>query len=155
MKFNERLRQIRKRSKITQKIIADHLGIALRTYQRYEEGTIEPPLSTAISIAAYFDVPMDCLIGNGFFSNWEEVLSVKKEILDVLYELYPSFSERHDLYHFSEGQLAHLLPALFSKVYLDDKGSIILEPFLPVEADFSPGADAEESQTDLPNRPNV
>ena len=155
MEFNERLKLMRIRSQITQQSLANALNIDLSAYQQYEEGTIEPPLSTAIAIAAYFDVPMDCLIGNGFFSNWEEVLSVREEIMDALYELYPSFSEKHDLYHFSEGQLAHLLPALFSKIYLDDKGSIILEPFLPVEADFSPEADAGESQTEPLGYPNV
>ena len=142
MEFNERLKLMRIRFQTTQQHLANALHIGLSTYQQYEEGTIEPPLSTAISTATYFDVPMDCLIGNGFFSNWEEILSVRKEITNALSELYPSLSEKYDLCHFSEGQLAHLLPALFSKVYLDSKGSIILEPFLPAGTDLPSGADA-------------
>ena len=66
MEFNERLKNMRKRFKVTQKSLSEHLGVTLRTYQRYEEGKIEPPLSTVLSIAKYFDIPVDCLLGNGF-----------------------------------------------------------------------------------------
>ena len=41
MEFNERLKNMRKRFKVTQKSLSEHLGVTLRTYQRYEEGKIE------------------------------------------------------------------------------------------------------------------
>ena len=81
MNFNERLKNMRKRFKITQKSIADYLGITVRTYQRYEEGKIEPPISTLTDIAKCFNMPIDCLLGNGFYSNWEDIIPHKELIL--------------------------------------------------------------------------
>ncbi len=61
--FNERLRAARIYKKITQQSIAEHLDISIRSYQRYESGSIEPPYNTLISIADYLDVSIDFLMG--------------------------------------------------------------------------------------------
>ncbi len=133
MKFNERLKAMRKRFKITQKSISDHLGVTLRTYQRYEEGTIEPPLSTASAIAEYFGMPADCLLGNGFYANWEEILAHKDTILYLLTEKLFSFPEDWNISDFSEKQLARLLPAVFSRITFDKtSNTITLYPLLPL-----------------------
>lgn len=116
MDFNERLKNIRKRANITQKSIAEYLGITLRTYQRYEEGTIEPPLSKIVSISKYFDIPTDCLLCNGFFSNWDEILIHKEEILLLLKKEILSFPSGFDTSVLTESQLAHILPAIFAKI---------------------------------------
>ncbi len=116
MDFNERLKNIRKRANITQKSVAGYLGITLRTYQRYEEGTIEPPLSKIISISEYFDMPTDCLLCNGFFSNWDEILIHKEEILLLLKEKVLSFPNGFDTSVLTESQLARILPAIFAKI---------------------------------------
>lgn len=116
MNFNVRLKKIRKRYNITQKSISEYLGITLRTYQRYEDGTIEPHLSTAMSIANYFNLPVDCLLGNGLFANWEEILQHKDEILDYLKENILSFPDSYDLSTLTESQLANILPAVFTKI---------------------------------------
>ena len=42
MKFNERLRDLRKRSPLMQKDIAEKIGVSVRTFQQYELGKIEP-----------------------------------------------------------------------------------------------------------------
>ncbi len=119
MNFNERLKNIRKRSKITQKSVSEHLGVALRTYQRYEEGTIEPPISTVCSIADFFDLPTDCLLGNGLFDNWEEILCHREQIECVLKEKFSRLSDHFVLSDLSEGQLARLLSAIFVKITFD------------------------------------
>lgn len=117
MDFNIRLKNIRKRYKVTQKSISEYLGITLRTYQRYEEGTIEPPLSNVLSIAKYFNLPVDCLLGNGLFSNWEEILLHKDEILTILKDdINIPFPDNYDLSAITESQLANMLPAVFTKI---------------------------------------
>lgn len=124
MTFGERLRNIRKRFKITQKSIADYLGITVRTYQRYEEGKIEPPLSTLTDIAHYFNLPIDCLLGNGFFSNWEDIIPYKKEILnslnDLLRKTVPELSTKLDLTSLTESELARFLPGITEKIVFKD-----------------------------------
>lgn len=122
MNFNIRLKNIRKRSKTTQKSISDYLGITLRTYQRYEEGTIEPPLSTVVSIAKYFNLPVDCLLGNGLFDNWEEILLHKDDVLSFLKDNiipYIPILNKYDLSALTESQLASILPAIFTKITIE------------------------------------
>lgn len=43
--------------------MADALGIALRSYQRYEEGTTEPNLDNLILISKKLEVSTDYLLG--------------------------------------------------------------------------------------------
>lgn len=120
MDFNIRLKNIRKRNKVTQKAISDHLGINIRTYQRYEDGSVEPSLSNLMSIANYFSLPIDCLLGNGLFSNWEEILLHKDEILSYLKNNIISSPDRYDLSSLTESQLANILPAIFTKITFED-----------------------------------
>ena len=61
--FGKTLRDARKKRKFTQQKLADTLNIALRTYQKYEEGSRQPPMDTLIMIADYFDVSLDYLLG--------------------------------------------------------------------------------------------
>ena len=123
MKLNQRLKNIRKRAKVTQKELATHLGITIRTYQRYEEGTIEPPLATICEIANFFDLPTDCLLGNGFFHNREEIILHKDAILRSLQEVISEFLPRFDLSRLTESDLARILPAIYEKI--DITGNII------------------------------
>lgn len=60
--FNDRLRATRIAYKKTQQETADAIGIALRSYQRYESGSIEPPYSSLIALADFFNVPIDFLL---------------------------------------------------------------------------------------------
>lgn len=61
--FNEKLRQLRKDKKITQKELSNILGIAQTTYAGYETGRYEPDFKTLIVIADYFMVSIDYLLG--------------------------------------------------------------------------------------------
>ena len=63
MDFKERLRVLRTSNNITAKSVAELLGMTYRNYQRYENGLIEPSLSTLIALADYFQVSLDYLVG--------------------------------------------------------------------------------------------
>ena len=58
-----RLKEVRLSAQVTAKAVAEHLGILYRTYQKYETGEIDPPLSKAITLADYYDVSLDYLVG--------------------------------------------------------------------------------------------
>lgn len=60
--FNKRLRDIRIDRKITQQAIADAVGLALRSYQCYEQGTREPSLSMLVRLADVLNVSTDYLL---------------------------------------------------------------------------------------------
>ena len=61
--FKNRLRSARIFRGYTLQKTADSLGLALRTYQKYEGGDREPSLSLLSEIADLFNVPTDFLLG--------------------------------------------------------------------------------------------
>ena len=63
MKFSERLKELRRVCGITQKVVADHLGLTVKAYCFYELGQREPSLGTLIKLCDFFDVSADYLIG--------------------------------------------------------------------------------------------
>lgn len=62
MTFSEHLLQLRTARDLTQKSLAAKIGISWRTYQNYELGLREPPLSTLIALADFYDLPLDELV---------------------------------------------------------------------------------------------
>lgn len=58
-----RLKELRTYHNIMAKTMADKLGISYRNYQRYENGEIDTPSSKLISLADYFNVSIDYLVG--------------------------------------------------------------------------------------------
>lgn len=72
--FSEVLFNLRKKHGLTQKELADKLGVAASTIGNYEQGTRTPDYETLEVIADFFNVPMDSLFGknnnnNSFISN--------------------------------------------------------------------------------------
>ncbi len=65
--FENRLVELRKMNKLTQRQVAEHLGISQPSYIRYENGTSEPSLQNLSKLADLFDVTVDYLIGRTDF----------------------------------------------------------------------------------------
>ena len=57
------LRLLRSESGYTQQQVADGVGMDMRAYQRYELGTREPAFKYLVSLADFFDVSLDYLVG--------------------------------------------------------------------------------------------
>ena len=62
MTFHENLFHLRTEQKLTQQQVADGAGLSLRGYQNYERGLREPPLSTLIALADFYDLSLDELV---------------------------------------------------------------------------------------------
>ncbi len=60
---------LRKNKGLTQKDIADSLGISRQAYANYETGNREPDLNTLKQLSDIFDVSVDYLLGNEVSSN--------------------------------------------------------------------------------------
>ncbi|HEO6612901.1 TPA: helix-turn-helix transcriptional regulator [Streptococcus agalactiae] len=88
-----RLKELRKEKKLSQKEIADFLGISERTISRWENSENTIKSDKAQKLADYFEVPIDYLLG---FSNvrdkdvvaisreeYESLVNFKKAILEV------------------------------------------------------------------------
>lgn len=62
-KLSERLFSLRKERNLTQENAAKELGIALRSYCRYEKNEREPTVSVLVQIADFYNVTLDYLAG--------------------------------------------------------------------------------------------
>lgn len=62
-KFYERLKDLRNEKNVSQKTVANALGISITCYAGYEQGYREPDLKTLVRLADYFDVTTDYLLG--------------------------------------------------------------------------------------------
>ena len=63
LKFGQRLKELREEKGLTQKQVADGLGIHSVTYLHYEKSQREPSLLLLAQMAYYFDVTVDYLLG--------------------------------------------------------------------------------------------
>ena len=61
--FGQRLKQLRKEKKLKQREMGDMLGMTLRNYQRFEYGGINVPATKLCTLADYFGVTTDYLLG--------------------------------------------------------------------------------------------
>ena len=59
----ERLKNLRTQMKLTQQDVATILGVERSTYVKYERGTSDPPSSTLVKLADYFNTSVDYLLG--------------------------------------------------------------------------------------------
>ena len=58
-----RIKDVREDSDISQKQLADVLGISQRAYSHYENGTRKIPLDILLSLADYYNCSTDYLLG--------------------------------------------------------------------------------------------
>ena len=61
--FSLRLKELRKSKGLTQKDMADLMGMTDRNYQRFEYGKVNVTAKTLIFLADYFGVTTDYLLG--------------------------------------------------------------------------------------------
>lgn len=61
--FPERLKELRKEKGVTQKVVADYLGITIKAYCFYELGQRMPPIPTLLKLCEFFGVSSDYLLG--------------------------------------------------------------------------------------------
>lgn len=63
MTFPDALRRFRREYHLTQKDVANILGVQESAYQRYEQGRSLPSVAVVIKIADHFDISVDYLLG--------------------------------------------------------------------------------------------
>ena len=73
MKFNEHLRELRQRSSLLQKNVAELLGVSTITYRQYEQGSREPNIVKLLKLAIIFNVSLDNLLCFEDFKTSHEV----------------------------------------------------------------------------------
>lgn len=94
MAFYQRLRDLKEDSDMTQKQVADIIGVSINHYGKYERGETDIPFEKAVMLAEYYNVSLDYLAGRtnnqkGFFS---PTLTAEEE---QLVEIFRSLTERN------------------------------------------------------------
>ncbi len=69
MNFSSRLKELRQHNKVSQQELADLLGISTRAWRFYESGDREPNIHGLITLADYFNVSLDYLVGRSDATN--------------------------------------------------------------------------------------
>lgn len=62
-KFQERLKKMRERNQLKQCVLSELCGLNRNAVKLYELGKVEPTMKSLESIADYFDVSIDYLLG--------------------------------------------------------------------------------------------
>lgn len=93
MDFKDRLKELRKAKGISQVVLADRLGLSKSTIGAYETGDITPSVEALNTIADFFNVDMNYLLGkeeqSRFFMDYSTYnvaceLSADSELLAVM-----------------------------------------------------------------------
>lgn len=63
MGFYQRLKDLKEDADLTQKQVADIIGVSVNHYGKYERGETDVPFEKAIVLAEYYDVSLDYLAG--------------------------------------------------------------------------------------------
>jgi len=92
-----RIKNLREDRDLTQKQVADSLFMQLTQYRRYETGERELPLEIAISLAKFYNVPIDYIAGisNKITTSKNDLTQDESELLSVFRAL--PFSDKSKL----------------------------------------------------------
>ena len=63
MKYSERMRNLREDNDLSQKRIADMLGVAQTTYSQYELEKRQMPIEYLIALCKFYNVSSDYMLG--------------------------------------------------------------------------------------------
>ena len=79
-KIGEKIKNLRKKSNVTQEKFADYLGITFQAVSRWECGDAYPDLEILPSIANYFNVTTDELLGVDIINKQEKIDEIQKQV---------------------------------------------------------------------------
>ena len=69
--FRLRIKELREEKGLSQKKLADQLGLSAGTIGNWESGIREPNFDTVAKLAEFFNVTVDYLLGNSYIRNPE------------------------------------------------------------------------------------
>lgn len=77
------MKKLRIKHKISQKQLADVIGVSQQSINKYENHNIEPDIDTLKSLANYFNTSIDYLVG---YSN-KNTLDINSELLYIFNQM--------------------------------------------------------------------
>lgn len=100
MGYYQRLRDLKEDADLTQKQVADLIGVSTNHYGKYERGETDIPLEKAVILANYYNCSLDYLAGRTVHRRGKANPDLTREEI-VLVERYRLLNERsrgrHDI----------------------------------------------------------
>ena len=62
MTFGEKVKELRLRSNLSQREVAEKIGVLLRTYQNYEAGKIPKKKEVLVRFSTFYNIPVENLL---------------------------------------------------------------------------------------------
>lgn len=118
MHYYKRLKDVREDFGLSQKQVADILGITAQQYQLYECGKREMPMHLFYVLAQYYDITLDYLVGadnNDYF----DYVSEKQTVLSNCYRKIRDIREDFDM---TQKQVAGILNITTQQYQLYESG---------------------------------
>lgn len=129
-KFSLILKQLRKRSNMSQNDVAVMLGIGRTTYTGYERGNIIPPSDKLQKLAEIFHVTTDFLLGRQNYMQCQTCYYMYDPTNDI--ELY-EHEEFHDKFTKAQAKFGEILLYGDAQEKRSDSISALKNPSLPIE----------------------
>ena len=113
------LRELRKIKGVTQKDVADTIGVSQVAYSYYELGKREPPFETLTALADYFGVSVDVLLGRSnteqsSSAQWPRTITPAKKPVGRNYKRFPVYA------FLACGSPEDMTDYIIDEIYLDD-----------------------------------
>ena len=105
--FHEKIKNLREHQELSQKELCNKIGLPASSYCRYESGETQPSPAVLKLIANFFDVSVDYLLDNQFFSD-NELVDLQDFIEKGNYTIYGKFLTKRE-----RQKLVALLKILF------------------------------------------
>ena len=113
------LRELRKIKGVTQKDVADTIGVSQVAYSYYELGKREPPFETLTALADYFGVSVDELLGrsnteHSSSAQWPRTITPARKPVGRNYKRFPVYA------FLACGSPEDMTDYIIDEIYLDD-----------------------------------
>ena len=113
------LRELRKIKGVTQKDVADTIGVSQVAYSYYELGKREPPFETLTALADYFGVSVDVLLGRSnteqsSSAQWPRTITPARKPVGRNYKRFPVYA------FLACGSPEDMNDYIIDEIYLDD-----------------------------------
>lgn len=80
LKLGENLKKFRLKRELTQERLADILGVSAQAVSRWENGTTYPDITLLPTIASYFEITLDELMGMEDFKSEEQLKELEEQL---------------------------------------------------------------------------